>query len=72
MRDPKPEELREFAGLRNTKVQAYLERSYLELCESLVKNSDPHAVRLLQGQAQALLKLRGYIDPQGLSTERKA
>jgi hypothetical protein len=64
-------ELRELAGLRHSPVSGYLARVYEATKEMLVTQSDPSAVRLLQGRAQTLSEVLVMIDPERFSTNGK-
>ena len=71
MAKPTDTERRELANLRNGAVHAYLARVYEATKEMLVTQSDPSAVRLLQGRAQTLAEVLSHIDHDGFTTNGK-
>jgi hypothetical protein len=71
MQKPSLQEAKEFMNLRKSGVHAYLLRSYDELREQLVTQSDEYVLRRIQGQAHLTRKLLEMIDPEDLSTNGK-
>lgn len=71
MTKPTDTERRDLANLRNGAVHAYLLRVYEATKEMLVTQSDPSAVRLLQGRAQTVSEVLSLIDPESFSTNGK-
>ena len=71
MQKPSLQEAKEFMHLRKSVVHEYLLRSYDELREQLVTQSDEYVLRRIQGQAHLTRKLLEMIDPEDLSTNGK-
>ena len=60
-----------FAHLRNTAVQAYLERALAGLTDNLVYLTAADDFRVAQGQAQTCRALLALIDPDRFTTSGK-
>lgn len=68
---PTPQQTKEFQNLRNSAVQEYLVALLEKTKTMLLLQPNPDAVRLLQGQGQAVLGLLEQIDPERFSTNGK-
>lgn len=66
-----PQQDKEFRNLRNSAVQEALVSELERLKTMLVTQSNPDAVKLLQGGAQAVLGILEQIDPERFSTNGK-
>lgn len=71
MQQPDDMTMRAFSALRNSYGQQYLIKWLDEIKDRLTTELNQEHIRVLQGEAQALRRVLGYIDPEGFSTSGK-